>query len=86
MGIEEVEKMYDNLSRDNIEKNLIDIGCDSQEINQFFECYDSGDRKNMYYLLRKQRCLILEDVHKEQRKIDCLDYLLYVLKKEEKRK
>lgn len=81
--IEEVRDMYDDLSRENIEKNLIDIGCNHQQINSFFECYDCGDKKNMYYLLRKHRCQLLEDVHKEQRKIDYLDYLVYALKKEE---
>lgn len=59
--------MFNDLSRENIEKNLIDIGCNHRQIQNFFKCYDNNDKQNMYYLLRKQRCYLLEDVHKEQK-------------------
>lgn len=33
------------------------------------------------HILVKQRNLLLEDLHKDQNKLDCLDYLLFQLKK-----
>ncbi len=32
-------------------------------------------------MLRCQRCRMMEVLHKEQQKVDCLDYLIYQLKK-----
>ena len=31
--------------------------------------------------LKCQRCRLIEDLHKQQKKVDCLDYLIYQLKK-----
>lgn len=78
--------MHDDLTRENIYKNLIDIGCNHQQIQDFFKCYERDDRQNMYCLLRQQRCQLLAEVHKEQKKIDDLDYLVYVLKKENEKR
>ena len=39
--------------------------------------------KEMYQFLKLHRCKLLKTVHQEQKKIDYLDYLVYMLKKEE---
>ena len=36
--------------------------------------------KNAIHLLKIERCHLLEKLHHEQKKIDCLDYLIYSLK------
>ena len=77
--------MHDDLSSEVIERNLIDIGFHHQQVDCLLEYYDDGDNNNIYQHLRKQRSQLLEDVHKEQRKIDYLDYLIYALKKAEKK-
>ena len=38
----------------------------------------------LYRLLRTCRCDFLEDVHKSQKKLDQLDYLIYQIKKKSK--
>lgn len=73
--------MHNHISRDDIEKNLIDIGCNNQQIQYFFKYYDDNDKKNSIFFLRQQRYRILEKVHQEQKKLDYLDYLVYALKK-----
>lgn len=62
-------------------QNLHDAGCSQQLIEEFMR---SRQEKNMFYQIRilvKQRNLLLEALHKDQNKLDCLDYLLFQLKK-----
>lgn len=40
--------------------------------------------QELYCLLRTCRCGFLEDVHKSQKKLDQLDYLIYQIKKKNK--
>lgn len=72
--------MYDSLSQDDIEKNLVDIGCNEEQIHQFIHYFRENDITQMYKFLRSQRCYLLDRVHQEQKKVDYLDYLIYILK------
>lgn len=75
--------MYSYLSINDVETNLIDIGCNQEQIKNFIHYFKEKNRKEMYQFLKLHRCKLLKDVHKEQKKIDYLDYLMYMLKKEE---
>lgn len=68
-------------------RNLRDAGCDEDTIKKYI-CLEKEDRRQeQYRLLSRQRALLLEQVHSEQHKIDCLDYLVYTMKnKNSKRK
>lgn len=66
-----------------LRQNLIDAGC-SQEIIQ--RCMDLVQRKNtaeMKRILATHRRTLLDTVHAEQKKIDCLDYLVYKMDKDQ---
>lgn len=76
--------MIINISEENIERNLIDIGCNQEQIIHFMEIYKKRDLKKMLNFLKCERLQILNEVHQEQKKIDYLDYLVYTLKKEVK--
>ena len=54
-------------------QNLHDAGCSQQIIEQFMQSRKEG---NIFCQIH-----ILEDLHKDQNKLDCLDYLLFQLKK-----
>lgn len=73
--------MLEHVSEDSIKENLIDIGCDQKQIANFMENYKRGNLKKMLSLLKLERLQILKEVHREQKKIDNLDYLVYILKK-----
>lgn len=47
------------------------------------ELYRQGKIEKLYILLEKHRRKILNNVHKGEKEIDCLDYLVYHMKKEE---
>jgi len=64
-------------------QNLVDAGCDADTIEKFFDLYVKGKTGEQLRLLSKQRRRLMEKVHEEQRKLDCLDYLIYQIKKKE---
>lgn len=65
-----------------IYQNLIDAGCSEETIKQ---CMVLVYEKNTPALLRQlsiHRKHLLDKVHVHQNEIDCLDYLIYKLKKQ----
>lgn len=74
--------MLNDCLEENIKRNLIDIGCHQEQIITFMETYKKKNFTKMLSFLRLERAQILDRVHQEQKKIDNLDYLVYMLKKE----
>ena len=50
----------------------------------FEKKYNNDDLKMLIKSLQCHRCCLLDKLHEEQKKIDCLDYLIYTLKKQMK--
>ena len=61
-----------------LRQNLLDAGCDGSQIEAFERLAGSGDRVELLEIHRKD---LLEKLHQSQRQLDCLDYLLYQLRK-----
>lgn len=67
-------------------QNLKDAGCDEDTIQSFLtDLHDGGPSKGIR-LLEKHRRTLLDDLHLEQKRIDCLDYLLFTLQKQQRRR
>ena len=60
-----------------IRRNLSDAGCGVPLIEKFLLL-------EQYRLLSQHRLSLLEALHQDQYKIDCLDYLVYAMEKEDK--
>lgn len=60
------------------ERNLRDAGCSGEFIREFTELGRSGREAEQSRLLSKRRAELLDDLHESQRRIDCLDYLIYM--------
>lgn len=65
-------------------QNLIDAGCDTALTEQFVSLVEQGQEKDALALLAKHRKNLLEHCHAAERKIDCLDYLVYHMEKQTK--
>lgn len=63
-------------------QNLKDAGCNAQMVEQFFQLQAEGRMENQLKLLSKQRNALLHKVHENQQKLDCLDYLIFRIKKQ----
>lgn len=64
-------------SDDLILNNLKDAGCNGDLIGSFMACLTNSDRKGAINLLIKHRKILLIELHKCQKQIDCLDYLIF---------
>lgn len=64
-----------------IYQNLLDAGCDEITTNRCMLLLQEGKKSDMIPILSKHRKELLDSVHKGQKQIDCLDYLIYSLRK-----
>lgn len=69
--------MIKNQEQERTIQNMKDAGCSEDIINRFLICYKAGDIKGELKVLSNHRRALLDEVHKGQTKIDCLDYLVY---------
>lgn len=63
-----------------IYQNLIDAGCDQQIAEQCMVIAKEGRFTDMLPILVRHRKDLLGSLHESQKRIDCLDYLLYKVK------
>ena len=60
------------------ERNLRDAGCCDEFIREFTELGRGGREAEQRRLLAKRRAELLDELHESQRRIDRLDYLIYM--------
>lgn len=66
-----------------IRRNLSDAGCSASQIVQFLELEEQRKRQEQYQMLSRQRTLLLKELHQDQFRIDCLDYMVFTMQKED---
>ena len=59
------------------QRNLVDAGCPEALIEEFATLSDPGEQMRW---LRRYRRDLLDGIHSEQKKLDCLDYLIFSLR------
>lgn len=68
--------------KESLIQNLQDAGCNSKIIDEFLDLLDKKQIDKIFILLSKYRSSLLEALHKNQKEIDILDYLIVDLKKQ----
>jgi hypothetical protein len=58
------------------EASLREAGCTDTFIREFVNCWDAGGQELCLRLLRLHRCELLEELHKAQRPLDVLDWII----------
>lgn len=61
--------------------NLMDAGCDPETVDRFLSCWMEARVGEQLRLLAEHRSHLLDRVHEEEKRIDCLDYLVYQIEK-----
>ena len=69
-------------TREAVLQNLKDAGCTPDIIARFMTCQDAGKTKDSLRVLATHRAALLDEVHASQARLDCLNYLIYKLRKE----
>ena len=67
-----------------VTQNLKDAGCDAKVIERFFQLATESRTEEQLRLLSGHRASLLEKIHRYQKKLDCLDYLIYHMRKDMK--
>lgn len=57
-----------------VRQNLQDAGCTEEMVEEFIQ---AGKKEQQIQLLAVQRRRLLEELHRAEKRIDCLDYLIY---------
>lgn len=63
-------------------RNLRDAGCGPLLIEKILALHERGNIREELRLLAAQRSGLLEKIHAVQKKVDCLDYLVFHMKQE----
>lgn len=64
-----------------IYQNLVDAGCNQKTIQRFMKLAQENNVEALLSQLCVYRKHLMEQTHNYQENIDCLDYLIYSLKK-----
>lgn len=70
-----------NTTLQEIIQNLKDAGCDRETAERFITLEGTGDTQEQLKLLSIHRKWLLDRIHSEEKRIDCLDYLVYQIQK-----
>ena len=65
-----------------LRQNLLDAGCGSDTIQQCMELVKKRECAKLLRLLSRHRRELLDTVHQNEKRIDCLDYLIYQIEKQ----
>lgn len=70
--------------KDALRQNLMDAGCDPVLTGRCLSLMEQRREEEALTLLAKHRKSLLEHYHMAEKKIDCLDYLVYQMEKKAK--
>lgn len=62
-------------------QNLIDAGCNKETTEKCMNCIEEKRITEAIKILGRHRDSLLNSLHMEQKRIDCLDFLIFRLKK-----
>ncbi len=68
------------MKEEQIRECLEDAGCGPELAEQLEALRSAGRQKEQLRLLGEYRRLLLDRIHAEQKKLDCLDYLVWSVK------
>ncbi len=77
----ELEKLIEYGSREAVIQNLKDAGCTQDIIECCIACMEQGKKNELLKRLEEHRTGLLHKVHEEEKHIDCLDYLVYQIRR-----
>ena len=86
MAMKQPERSATPLTAQALLENLEDAGCGPEVTERFLALERSGQYREQLRLLSGHRRKLLDRLHREERRIGCLDYLVYQLEKPPRRR
>lgn len=75
-----------DISEKDVSRNLKDAGCCYSMICEYLGLCKAGSKEKKLQLLENYRRELMECLHEAQKKIDCLDYLIYKIRNDKDEK
>ena len=63
-------------------QGLSDAGCSAEAARKIGALFETGSYDEMLHQMKKQRCVLVDQMHESQRRVDCLDFLIRQTEKE----
>lgn len=64
-----------------LRQNLVDAGCEREIVQRCMELAQQKKTGEMKRILARHRRTLLDALHADEKRIDCLDYLVYSMDK-----
>jgi hypothetical protein len=65
-----------------VKETLLDAGCSERSAQAVERLYNAGVFSDALHQMRCLRCDLMDELHQSQRRVDCLDYLIWQTEKE----
>ena len=65
-----------------LRQNLLDAGCGSDTVQRCMALAQTKNLPELMRILAQHRRTLLDTIHQSERRIDCLDYLIYQMEKQ----
>ena len=82
----ELEKLVNYESKEIVLHNLKDAGCTQEMLECILTHLNEDDMKEAFKLLEQHRNELLNALHESEKQIDCLDYLVYQIRRNNEHK
>ena len=63
-------------TKEQLIQGLFDAGCTMEAAKQIGSLYETGSYREMLHQMKVQRCSLIEQMHKSQRRVDRMDILI----------
>ena len=67
--------------KEQLMQGLLDAGCDAAACAAIGFLFEAGNTREVLRRMRLQRCELVDEMHKSQRKVDRMDYLIHAQEK-----
>ena len=67
--------------KEQLMQGLLDAGCDAAACAAIGSLFEAGNIREVLGRMRLQRCELVDEMHKSQRKVDRMDYLIHAQEK-----
>ena len=67
--------------KEQLMQGLWDAGCDAAACRTIGSLFEVGNTREVLRRMRLQRCELVDEMHKSQRKVDRMDYLIHAQEK-----
>ena len=64
------------IAKEQMIQGLSDAGCNEDTAARIRSLYESGSYEEMLHQMKKARCMLIDQMHESQRRVDRMDFLI----------